>query len=316
MLLIERLGFASVQDAGRPGLTDLGVSSGGFADAYHAQLANALLTNELNCPAVEVYAGAFRVRATSVTVIALAGADVRVRIKSQGQEQLSAGNRALCLQVGDELEIVQFVRGNVMYLALPGGVIAPCVLGSASYDSALGLRSLRQGFELSAAQPNKLAMTRLHIPAFHPAEQALRYIPSVPDAPSFAEFTVDVRSHRHALILQETLATVTPSVVSRGVVPGTIQLPPNGKPIILGVDAQTVGGYPEVGCVVRADLWRLAQFRAGERLSLQAVTMEQAQALWLSHVNNFARQCVAIACSSSEAVAPNKPATKESAASG
>ena len=67
--------------------------------------------------------------------------------------------------------------------------------------------------------------------------------------------------------------------ISRGVVPGVIQLPPNGLPIVLGVDAQTVGGYFVLGVVIAVDLWRIAQAVPGQMVRFQAVSIEQAQAL-------------------------------------
>ena len=67
--------------------------------------------------------------------------------------------------------------------------------------------------------------------------------------------------------------------ISRGVVPGVIQLPPNGLPIVLGVDAQTVGGYFVIGVVIAVDLWRIAQSVPGQIARFQAVSIEQAQAL-------------------------------------
>jgi len=69
-------------------------------------------------------------------------------------------------------------------------------------------------------------------------------------------------------------------MLSSGVIPGTIQVPPSGQPIILMGDAQTTGGYPRIGVVIRADLWKLAQAPLDGRLRLVQVDMAEALAAW------------------------------------
>lgn len=299
MLVIERVGFATLQDAGRPEYADIGVTSGGFADTYHAQLANALLGNKLTDTTVEIYSGAFRIHAKTETVIAFVGADVAIRVRGKNGERESSGNRTLVLQAEDRLEITRFLRGQVLYLALAGGVKATRVLDATSYDSALGLKPLRIGAQLHAERESprglRVQAARLQVPALEQS-QPLRFIRSAAGVPERLTMRVDARSHRHALIAQDALALTLPAVVSRGVLPGVMQLPPNGKLLILGVDAQTVGGYPELGCVIRADLWRMAQLRANETVELHAVSLAHAHTAWLAQQQTFARQLIAVEC--------------------
>ena len=76
---------------------------------------------------------------------------------------------------------------------------------------------------------------------------------------------------------------------SHGLLPGVIQVPPDGQPIVLGCEAQTCGGYPRLGMVIRADLWRLGQLAPGQGLRLVPVTRSQAHQAWLRQQGYLAR---------------------------
>jgi allophanate hydrolase subunit 2 len=123
----------------------------------------------------------------------------------------------------------------------------------------------------------------------------LRTFLRVMPGPEFEQFTVTAREQ-----LWEALWRVTPQsnrmgsrlagaelkrkrsgdMLSSGVIPGTIQVPPSGQPIILMGDAQTTGGYPRIGVVIRADLWKLAQAPLNGKLRLVPVDQAQALAAW------------------------------------
>ena len=83
--------------------------------------------------------------------------------------------------------------------------------------------------------------------------------------------------------------------ISEPIVPGTVQLPPDGSPIVLLADAQTHGGYPRVGHVVRADHGRLAQLRAGDKIRFTPCTPDAARAAWRERAHTLARIALAIA---------------------
>ena len=109
-------------------------------------------------------------------------------------------------------------------------------------------------------------------------------------------YRVAAASNRQGLRLEGPVLRVTQSRerISEPVAPGTVQLPPDGQPIVLLADAQTVGGYPRIGHVISADLPRLAQLRPGDTLRFQAIDAVQARVLACQQQQRLARIALAI----------------------
>ena len=196
-----------------------------------------------------------------------------------------------------------------------GGLAVAAVLGSAStYTRAHlgghGGRALAAGDKLAAAvafHPGTLPFERLlrEPPAVDrgpirivPGPQADHFDAATLDAFFAADYQVSAEADRMGLRLQGPALTHRADkgaeIVSDATVPGSIQVPGNGLPIVLLADGQTVGGYPKIGTVISADLPRLAVASVGTRLRFEAVTVAQAEALARARETEVRRLLAAI----------------------
>jgi allophanate hydrolase subunit 2 len=212
--------------------------------------------------------------------------------------------------------------GARAYLALPGGIDVPAVLGSGSTLLSAGFgglegRALRPRDVLrpreraepragdGATTPRDLAWLPLDgdpvatLPASGP--WPLRFVAGPgpgADALLDAEWRVRPDSDRIGLRLEggavDALAVGSGELLSHGVVRGAIQLPRGGGPLVLLADYQTTGGYPVAGVVVRADHPRLGQLRPGAEIRLEAVTADEARAALVDQARLLARGAAAL----------------------
>jgi biotin-dependent carboxylase-like uncharacterized protein len=290
-------GPATVQDLGRPGYRHLGVPLSGALDPNLLRLANALANNPPDAAAIELRLVGPQLRTDTPILVALAGG-MSGRIESEdGQVRPAAAWSSHQLQKGDTLSLGA-IGGGVAYLAVSGGIEVPRVLGSrATYARArmggLEGRQLGNGDRLIVGADNT-ARRELRLPtALYPPpldDSPLRVLPG-PQQDCFTaeawsiflgeEFTVSREADRMGLRLNgprlEHLSSKGADIVSDAVTPGAIQIPADGRPIILLADCQTVGGYPKIATVISADLPRLAHALPGSHLRFNAVTLAEAQ---------------------------------------
>lgn len=275
---VLRPGLSStVQDLGRTGWRHLGVAHAGALDRDAARLGNRLVGNPPGEGVLELTLHGPTLRLDAPARIALTGATVSARfdgwpVPCGRPVELPAGT----LELGP-------VRGGARaWLAIDGGIAVPQVLGSRSTDLRGGFggvqgRALRAGDVLPLGAAPSFECLQAHSvpwwidPGFDEDPRApIRYCPSPhPWAAPLARrgWQVSASSDRQGLRLQgEALPSAQADGVSEPVAPGTIQLPPDGQPIVLLADAQTVGGYPRLGHVIAADLPRLAQCVPGQAL--------------------------------------------------
>lgn len=288
----------TVQDAGRHGQRHQGIPSAGWLDAPLAHAANALVGNTPDAAALELRGPGLHLRIEQGPVrVALAGAISASVHHADGRRWPLPAWRSATLAEGDVLKISALQQpqmGGCAVLAVAGGLQVPAVLGSrATYARAalggLSGRMLRVGDALPAQAADPQAQDWLA-----PAPWAL------PDAPlrvlwgpqddhfSDSARTQFLNTAWAATAEQDrmgwrlsgpVLQHLTPAhadIASDGVAPGAIQVPANGLPIVLGPDGQTVGGYPKIATVIRADLHRLAQAWPGRVLRFEAVSREAA----------------------------------------
>ncbi len=289
----------TVQDLGRPGYQHLGIPPSGALDPVGLRAANALVGNAPGTGALEVaYMGpTLAIEADNVR-IAIVGGKAPVEILSEGtafaRTRLQS-MRSACLQRGEMLRIGSILDATVLYLAVEGGFDTPAVLGSVSTYirggfGGLGGRALMKGDFIplcreAASRRDECCFQGLDLsrpPRFRVivgpqcdyfSERAMaRFFDS--------EYTVGAGSDRMGMRLDGRPVDHLRgfNITSDGIAPGSIQVPGNGKPIVLLADRQTTGGYPKIATVISADLPALGRLPIGARIAFEPVTMATAEA--------------------------------------
>lgn len=281
--------LSTVQDLGRWGYRHLGVGQGGALDPVALTVGNRLVGNEANAAGLEITVGSVvRLGFHVSTSVALTGADVSADLDG---EPVWHGWRTP-VREGQTLTLAAPRFGMRAYLAIAGGIDVPPVLGSRSTDLNAGFgglagRTLQDGDSLPLGRATPLTGRQgIKLPDW---DSIVRAIPG-PEYDSFkreaqqalwqAEWKVSAQSNRMGYrLLGPALTYANPrELLSHAVLPGTVQVPPNGQPIVLLADAQTTGGYPRIATVIEADLWKLAQVRLGATFTLVACTLAAARA--------------------------------------
>lgn len=288
-------GLATTLQAGaRHGLRHLGVAGAGALDPYSHAVANLLAGNPADAPALEIILAGPRLRFGAAVRIAICGA----AIDAEAEGRVLPGWRPVDLPARSTLSLGRCREGARAYLAVAGGFDPPMTLGSASTDLRGGFgghggRILRAGDALPLRASIPAGADALHVAPWwidpspdldlSAPPQPIRVLYGrdrlAPDSALFeAAWQVAAASDRQGLRLQGPSLHVRNEAerLSEPVAPGTLQLPPDGQPILLLADAQTHGGYPRIAHAIRADRPRLAQVRPGDTLRFAPCTPEQA----------------------------------------
>jgi antagonist of KipI len=304
---IIRPGFqTTIQDLGRPGLRQFGVTPGGAVDSHALRVANLLVGNQESDAGLEIALWGLRIRFSDDLCVAWCGGAFEVTANG---DFLPAG-RACFLRAGEVLSFGGAVPGCRAWLAISGGIVVPLVLRSRSTDLRGGFggldgRPLLEGDILSLGKRSSVAqklIVRLRKARIAdwgaPSEWALP-IPLIGEpvlrvvrgndwsrfsAASTANaltrpFTVSPDSDRMGARLQGPdleRSDKGADLISDAVTPGTIQIPPGGQPILLLADCQTIGGYPKLAHVITVDLPLAAQLRSGDRVRFREVPLAEA----------------------------------------
>jgi antagonist of KipI len=316
-LSVTRAGFlTSVQDLGRNGFRQFGVSLGGALDAHALRVANLLVGNDESDAGLEITLGGVRMRLEDKRVIAWCGGEFDVRV---GSTPLPAGHSCL-LDADDELTINQPKIGRRAWLTISGGIDVPLVLGSRSTDlratfGGLNGRALRDGDGLPLGKQSEFSRSLVDLlreqrvaswssptewSSTAKTETVLRVIRGV-DWSRFNDvmiqrltsdaFVVSPDSDRMGVRFDgpELRRNDDIDLVSEAVAPGTIQVPPSGRPILLLRDCQTIGGYPKIAQMITVDLSLAAQLRAGDHVRFSEVSMAKAHRLLLERERQLER---------------------------
>lgn len=307
--------FNTLQDLGRPGYRDIGVSASGAMDPLAVRIGNILVGNDESAAAIEVQTFPFALRFDRRTVFAVTGADGSPLL--EGAELLP-----WCAYTAEAGQVIQLKQPPTLaraYVSVGGGLDVPSVMGSRS-------TSLRGGFGGNAGRPlakgdriaigenaNILAVPASGLAVVEPTVALCDVFPDVGDGALMIRalpagehelfaadgeafwsqtWRISSRSDRTGYRLSgdpiKPMETV--EMRSHGVVPGVIQVPPGGEPIVQMSDANTAGGYPKIAGVIECDLWRLGQARIGRRLRFvrsshaEARAVEQAVARYVEDV--------------------------------
>ena len=287
--VIEAGPLTSVQDLGRHGYQSIGVTPGGAMDPIAAKVANRLLGNPDDHALLEC---------------AMLGPVLKFhracRIAMLGWSDHRCG-RPIEMAAGEVLDLRSATIGSYAYLAIAGGIDVPQVLGSRSTD----LRAKFGGYHGSRLQNGdhleigeapcgpRGANWHVRWPYDHAKGRTLtlRYIrgmqsdwfsPSSLEAFAKSEFRISSKSDRVGMRLDgPKMSRVTDAeMVSQAVVRGSIQVPPDGTPIVLMAECQTIGGYPQMGHLISADLPKLARANTVTSLRFREVTLDEARKAW------------------------------------
>lgn len=272
-ITIVAAGITVIEDNGRYEYTSLGVPvSGAFDKLSYALACN--LINETNAPVFEILRGPFQLISDVAILLSVVG-DARVSIDGA----VSSVNSVFVLESNKTLSVTPIIDAPV-YLAIKG-LLAPAVLGSASHDtlSNLGPSPLidADSFETKELNRSDPAIGSFISTLPKSVTTELRYVAGPHSVEVKGSWKVD-RIARSGVRLNslEPLQNVSGSLASFPVMPGAIQVPPSGLPVILGPDCGVTGGYPVAGVVIDADLHKVARLSTGTSISLIPVTREQA----------------------------------------
>jgi antagonist of KipI len=308
---IQRAGFlTSVQDLGRTGFRQFGVSSGGALDCFGLRVANLLAGNDECAAGLEITLGGLQLRFEDERVVAWCGGEFEVQI---GSKRFPAGHAAH-LQGGERLKFGRPQIGCRAWLAVSGGIDVSAVLGSRSTDLRAHFggfegRAFRDGDIIPLAKRPASVTTAAAISSWtaphdwvSPAKPKpiLRFIrgvdwkrfnPSTLQRLTTEAFNVSPDSDRMGVRFDgpELKRVDESDLISEAVAPGTIQIPPNGKPILLLGDCQTIGGYPKIAHVITVDLGVAAQLRAGDHVRFSEVELTDAHRLLVEREREFDR---------------------------
>lgn len=277
--------FTTIQDFGRRGFRAYGIPTSGAVDIRSYKLANWLVGNMEGSPVLELTLKGGRYKFKTGAVIAITGALMRPKINGKDVNM----NCSLKVQEGDELGFDFVSRGCRTYLAIQGALEIQKVMGSFS-TYTLGKFGGLDGKALTKGDTLKWKSLRKKADRKEARRDQLPYFSSkvcvrvsknlewdwLKDSAKKnlvqSTFRVGSKSNRMGIRLEgNSIEIEKKQMISSPVIPGIIQLPPNGQPIILMQDGQTIGGYPRVAKVVDEDLWRLGQIKTGDQIQFKLI---------------------------------------------
>lgn len=285
--------LTTVQDLGRTGHRQIGLPRGGAMDAFALRLANLLVGNEGGAAGLEMTMTGAEVEFSDDTLVAVAGADMG------GIE----GLRPHLVKAGERLKFGPAKNGCRTCLAVAGGLAIEPVLGGCGTDLRSGLggwegRALRAGDVLKVQAVKREVIGRWSINRdilpLYSAGPKVRVVVGA-EAAEFSggisrpEFVISAKSDRMGVRLEGAQLTRPHAreLLSSAVAPGTVQVPPDGLPIVLMADAQTIGGYPRIAHVITADLPLMAQLRPGDKVRFVNVKLAEAHRVRLKQERDF-----------------------------
>lgn len=288
-----------IQDTGRRGHLGFGVSRSGAMDALALSMGNALVGNEPTDAAIEISLFPFRVRFQKEMEFAVTGADCQVRL----DETVLAPWWGRTARAGQTLVIERPRRGARAYLCLAGGVDVEPVMGSRSTDlkgsfGGFDGRGLKRGDALRVkatstrtVRNSGLGVVPADLPCFWnelssgvvtarvlPAAEYQNFTDEAKQSFAATDYEITPDANRVGYRLSGAALTLSSplELLSHGIVPGTIQVPPSGQPIVQLAEANTCGGYPKIATVIESDLWKLGQAPIGCRIRFVLTEVDEA----------------------------------------
>lgn len=282
----------SVQDLGRKGQMHNGVSLSGAMDPIALKRANWLLSKPLNRPVIEITLVGPEIRFETEMLIAVTGAEFEL---SLNQKPVS-NNQAIKVNSGDILTFGKLISGARAYLSISETINLPKVFDSYSTHLTVKFggykgRALKQGDRLNSQPSSSNQINNKKMPKYvnnaYTGSYILRCTTSV-ETDLFTEkqkadfiakkYSVSANSNRMGVRLNESAFKFQKpiEITSSGLMQGSIQITPDGLPIISSVDGQTIGGYPRIANVIASDLPLLGQLKAKDKVSFIFISHNQA----------------------------------------
>lgn len=297
--------LTTIQDLGRIGYQKYGVPNSGAMDRTALRAANVLLDNEEGCAGIEATAEGPTLRALIDLVVAIVGADMQARVDGQ---PIECGT-VVGIRSGQILELQRARKGLRAYLAVVGGVDVPVVLGSRStclpavFGGVQG-RALREGDRLSIGlagrSPMALCGRRLPLGWIEPIGEVMtvrvvlgpqedRFTPEGIRAFFSESYCVTPQMDRMGVRLQGPAITHRSGadIISDSTPLGAVQVPSDGRPMIVLADRQTTGGYAKIAVVVQEDVCRLSQIVPGQAVRFRRVSVSEAHAALRTYERKF-----------------------------
>ncbi|MDY7393830.1 biotin-dependent carboxyltransferase family protein [Aureibaculum sp. 2210JD6-5] len=270
--------YTTVQDMGRFGYADKGVPCSGVMDRYSAQLANQIIGNNDNDSLLEIALGKLTLLFEKQTVICISGANLSPKINENSIDL----NKALLLKKNDVLSFEKPVFGVRAYLAVKGGFQTPKVLGSRSlYNGITSQTILKKDDYLQISnfiESKSLKNALVKHDQEHFTDKILLAYPGPEyELLSFKQktqlrtvvFNISNDNNRMGYRLEGLIENELPSMLTSAVLPGTVQLTPSGRLIVLMRDCQVTGGYPRVLQLSETAISRLAQKTTGDKIQFK-----------------------------------------------
>lgn len=296
--------YTTVQDLGRYGYRSQGVPAGGAMDPASLQVGNLIAGNALNAPALECTAPGPAFRVVGEATVVVSGADLSATLDGA---DLDLWTRIM-VRPGQTIRFGAPRRGMWAYITVAGGLDVPSVLGSASTYVPGGLggiagRRVQRGDVLGRGEgagrprrtvgPGAIAL---------PGDGLTVRVIAGPQEDWFSEdgrtaflrepYRVSVHTDRAGMRLQGPVVTHRgrADILSDGLLPGAIQIPAGGQPIVIMPDGPTTGGYPKIGAVISADLRLVAQSRPGTVVRFARSTLDaaiEARRAWQARLHEW-----------------------------
>ena len=265
--------YCSVQDQGRFGHTKIGVPQAGCADTYAAKMANALLKNHEKDALIEITFGQGEFKFTSDTYICLTGGDFSPKLNGK----LIKMQSVFFIKKDSVLSFGKRVYGARVYLSVQGGIQTKTVYGSRSFFDGITQQKLGKGAMLpilpiqkyednnfSKVRLNEKHFTTIYLPCLKGPE--FFKLNQEQQRKLFTPFSISDDNNRVGYRLKESLENNLSSILTSAVLPGTVQLTPSGKCIILMQDCQVTGGYPRILQLSEIAIARVSQKITGDKI--------------------------------------------------
>ena len=273
--------YTSIQDVGRFGYRNIGVPVSGVMDSISAGIANALLNNKRNDAVLEITMTGPKLEFKTSTDIVISGAEMSAKINND----IILNNKVYSAKSGDVLSFGLLIKGLRCYLAVSGGFQTEIVLKSKSFYNGITRQTFFKKDDIIPIKNMVVEKTQTKgsiITKEHFFETTIIDVFRGPEFNLFSsidqqkllinKFTVSNDNNRMGYRLKEELIKHSISIITSPVLPGTVQVMPSGKLIILMKDAQTTGGYPRVFQLTEKSIAILAQKKAGDKINFRLIS--------------------------------------------